>query len=215
MDVNILLADDHQLFRDGLRALLEKERGLKIVGEASDGLEVMSLIAETRPHIVCMDVAMPGMNGIETSRRLQKLHPDIRVIGISGLGEARHVREMLEAGAHGYLTKAAAGEQLIKAIRAVMQGQRYICPEAERALKSPQAQRTALPRGEPAPILSSRERQVLQLVAEGHTSTGIAGLLRMSPSTVDVHRRNIMRKLNLHSVAELTKYAIREGLTSS
>lgn len=215
MDVNILLADDHQLFRDALRALLEKEHGLRVVGEVGDGLEALGLAREIRPDIVCMDIAMPGMNGVETTRRLLKLHPEIRVIGISGLREARHVREMMEAGAHGYLTKAAAGEQLIKAIRCVMQGQRYVCPEAERALLSPMAQRATTPRGAPPPTLGSRERQVLQLVAEGHTSIEIAGLLRMSPSTVDVHRRNIMRKLNIHSIAELTKYAIREGLTSS
>ena len=215
MNVNILLADDHQLFRDALRVLLEKEHGLKVVAEAGDGLEVISLAEQTQPDLVCLDIGMPGMNGIETARRLKKLNAGIRIIGISGLAEPRHVSEMMAAGALGYLTKAAAGEQLIEAIRTVMVGQRYLCPEAAQAHESAPSSRAAAPRGAPPASLGTRERQVLQLVAEGHTSIEIAGLLRMSPSTVDVHRRNIMRKLNLHSVAELTKYAIREGLTSS
>jgi len=214
MRTPVLLADDHQLFRDALRVMLEKEPTIEVVAETGDGLEVVSLAQKMNPDVVCMDISMPGMNGIETTRRLLASCPNIKVIGLSAFSDQRYIAEMLEAGASGYITKAAAGEQLVLAIKAVLLGQKYLCPDATSAMTR------SLPAGQdgrnapPASSLGARERQVLQLVAEGHTSAQIAVHLQMAPSTVEVHRRNIMRKLDLHSVAELTKYAVRHGLTA-
>ena len=213
MKIRVLLADDHQLFRDALRVMLEKENSIEVVAETGDGLEVIELARKMLPDVVCMDISMPGMNGIETSRRLVGACPATKIIGLSAFSEQRYIFEMLNAGAHGYITKAAAGDQLLRAIRAVLAGQRYLCPEASTAMQRALPERmesTAIPI---ASTLGARERQVLQLVAEGFTSTQIAAHLQMAPSTVEVHRRNIMRKLDLHSVADLTKYAIRNGLT--
>lgn len=213
MNARVLLADDHQLFREALRVMLEKETSIQVIAETGDGLQVLPLAQTLSPDIVCMDISMPGMNGIETTRRLRSTCPGIKIIGLSAFSDQRYIFEMLNAGASGYVTKAAAGDQLLQAIAAVLQDQQYLCPDAT----------TAISRAQPEPgvgasqagKLGPRERQVLQLVAEGHTSAQIAGHLQMAPSTVEVHRRNIMRKLNLHNVVDLTKYAIRNGLTSS
>ena len=213
MTVRVLLADDHQLFREALRIMLEKECSIRIVAETGDGLQVVPLAQELSPDIVCMDISMPGMNGIETTRRLRVACPGIKIIGLSAFSDQRYILEMLNAGASGYVTKAAAGEQLLQAIAAVLQEKKYLCPDATAAIS--RAQPELGDSAGQAGRLGPRERQVLQLVAEGHTSAQIAGHLQMAPSTVEVHRRNIMRKLNLHNVADLTKYAIRTGLTSS
>lgn len=214
MRTAVLLADDHQLFRDALRVMLEKEPTIAVVAETGDGLEVVSLAQKARPDVVCMDINLPGMNGIETTRHLLACCPSIKVIGLSAFSDQRYISEMLGAGASGYITKAAAGEQLLLAIKAVLLGQKYLCPDASDTISRAQPERNATANTPPASTLGARERQVLQLVAEGHTSVQIAAQLQMAPSTVEVHRRNIMRKLDLHSVAELTKYAIRNGLTA-
>ena len=215
MSVRVLLADDHQMFREALRVMLEKEAGIEIVAETGDGLSVTHLAREQTPDIVCMDISMPGMNGIETTRRLISLFPGIKVIALSAFSDQRYVHEMLDAGALGYVTKAAAGDELLRAIKAVQLGKRYLCPEATTSMARAFPDKNDMPASPGTAALGPRERQVLQLVAEGHTSIQIAEHLQMAPSTVDVHRRNIMRKLNLHSVADLTKYAIRHGLTAS
>lgn len=212
--IRVLLADDHQLFRDALRVMLEKEVDIEVVAQTGDGLLVVDLAQEMRPDVVCMDISMPGMNGIETTRRLLAARPEIRVIGLSAFSDQRYISEMLNAGALGYITKAAAGSQLMLAIRAVLQGQQFLCPDAASAMAGAFPGRSEAPGVPAAHRLSSRERQVLQLVAEGHTSVQIAAHLTMAASTVEVHRRNIMRKLDLHSIADLTKFAIRNGLTS-
>ena len=213
MKLKILLADDHVMFREALRSMLEKEPDIEIVAQAGDGRDVLRLARQTEPDIVCMDIAMPGLNGIETTRRLVTTLPGIKIIGLSAFADRRFVLEMLNAGATGYVTKADAGDELIRAIRTVQRHQTYLCPEigasvadalrggAQEAISS-------------QPQLAPREKEVLQLLAEGKTSPQIAARLHLASSTVEVHRRNIMRKLGLHSVAELTKYAIRNGLTS-
>lgn len=208
----ILLADDHQLFRDALRAMLEKEPAIQVVAETGDGLQVVTLARETRPDVVCMDISMPGMNGIETTRRLQAICPDIKVIALSAFSDQLYISEMLKAGASGYITKAAAGDQLLLAIKAVQLGQKYLCPDASAALLHVQSERHGELKGAANNKLGAREQQVLQLLAEGHTPSQIAGHLQMSPSTVEVHRRNIMRKLDLHSMADLTEYLQQNGL---
>jgi two-component system NarL family response regulator len=210
MQLNIALADDHQMFRHALRALLEKEAGLRVVGEAADGEALLRLLAEQAVDIVCIDIGMPGMNGIEATRRLLALHPGIRVIGLSAYADRQFVIDLLNAGAHGYVTKAAAGEDLLRAIHAVRHGSTYLCPEVAGAVASALRSGTELRTG--STPLTARERQVLQLIAEGHTSVRIAERLHVAASTIEVHRRNIMRKLDLHSVAELTRYAIRNGI---
>ena len=209
--LRILLADDHQIFRDALRSLLEKVPDFEVVAETGDGLEVIRLARETSPDIACMDIGMPGMNGIEVTRRLIAACPGVKVIALSAFTEQRYILNMLDAGALGYVAKAGAGDELRRAIEAVRHQRLYLCPHAAFVVAGALSGKSSS--GKPsAAQLGARERQVLQLVAEGSTSAQIAERLNIAQSTVEVHRRNIMRKLNLHSVAELTRYAINNGL---
>lgn len=212
--MNILLVDDHQLMRQGLRALLEREDDLCVVGEAADGQSALELAPRLRPDLVLMDVSMPGLNGIEATRRLLTLLPRTRVIGLSMNGDRRYVQAMFEAGAWGYLLKNSASEELIRAIRAVARDEKYVGPTiagvvVEALLGGGSAQPV-----DPLSGLSAREREVLQLIAEGMTSKEAATRLNVAASTIETHRKQISAKLGLHSVAELTKLAIRAGLTS-
>lgn len=212
--VHVLLADDHKLVRDALRMMLEKEPDIKVVAEAGSGTEVPQLVRQTNADVVCMDIAMPGMNGIETTERLLAICPSVKVIGLSAYADQRFILDMLQAGAVGYVTKGDAGEELLRAIRAVCRQQTYLCPAAAAAVTG--AMRGNVPQSRlRGGQLGARERQVLQLVAEGHTSPGIAQILHIAPSTVEVHRRNLMRKLDLHNVAELTTYALSCGLVGN
>lgn len=208
--LRILLADDHRLFRDALRSLLVKSPHIEIVGETGDGLEVVKMAQASSPDIICMDIGMPGMNGIEATRRLGTLCPDTKVIAVSAFAEQRYAMDMFDAGAAGYVTKSGAGEELIRAIDAVQNGQKYMCPSIASLIAGTWSAQRGIKLSPPLQ-LGARERQVLQLVAEGNTSQEIANQLFIAHSTVEVHRRNIMRKLDLHSVAELTRYAINHG----
>jgi DNA-binding NarL/FixJ family response regulator len=210
MKLRILLADDHQMFRDALRSLLEKTPNLEVVAETGNGLEVVNLARENSPDIVCMDIGMPGMNGIETTRRLVAACPGVKVIALSAYSDQRFVLDMMRAGASAYVTKAEAGDELLRAINAVRQNRNYFCPDVANVVAG--ALSGGGDQGKLSAQLGARERQVLQLVAEGCTSAQIADQLHIAASTVEVHRRNIMRKLNMHSVAELTRYAIHSGL---
>ena len=212
MKLKILLADDHQMFLESLRLMLDCEDDIKVVGVASDGLEVFRMAKELHPDIICMDVGMPGMNGIETTRRLTAACPDIKIIVLSAQSERRYVIESMDAGASGYVTKAEACGELFRAIRAIQRGRRFVCPDASAALTDAPVDTVDGMENSSLPRLGPRERQVLQLIAEGHTSIQIAENLHIAAGTVDVHRRNLMRKLKLHGVAELTRYAIRSGL---
>lgn len=213
MITRIVLADDHQMFRHALRAMLEKDPHMQVVAEAGDGEELLAAVGREAADVVCIDIGMPGMNGIEATRRLLALRPGTKVIGLSAFSDRHFVMDLLDAGAMGYVTKAEAGDELLRAIRTVQRGRSYLCPDVAgtvtRALLDTRTERVATPR------ISARERQVLQLIAEGHTSARIAERLHVAPSTVEVHRRNIMRKLDLHNVAELTRYAIRSGIASA
>lgn len=208
--LRILLADDHQMFRDALRSLLEKAPNIHIVGETGDGLEVVKLTRATTPDIVCMDIGMPGMNGIEATRRLVSTCPGVKVIAVSAFADQRYALDMFDAGAVAYVTKSGAGEELLRAIEAVKKNQKYVCPRVASVIAGGWSAQRDLKLSTPLQ-LGARERQVLQLVAEGHTSQQIANQLHIAHSTVEVHRRNIMRKLDLHNVAELTRYAINNG----
>ena len=212
MTTRIILADDHQMFRHALGALLEKEKHMSVVAEASTGDELLDIVRKVPADVVCIDIAMPGMNGIEATRRLLAIQPGIKVIGLSAFSDRQFVMDMLNAGATGYVTKAEAGDELIRAIHAVRMGRSYLCPDVAATVTS--ALMENMQTAPTAPRISARERQVLQLIAEGHTSARIAERLHVAPSTIEVHRRNIMRKLDLHSVADLTRYAIRNGITS-
>jgi two-component system NarL family response regulator len=213
MPIRVLLADDHKMFREALRAMLERDANIAVIGEAGDGLSALDQARSSVPDVVVMDINMPGLNGIEATRQLLASHPDIGVIALSAYFEKSFVTEMLGAGAKGYVVKEAASEELLRAIRIVAHGQTYLSPEVATAMVQATLAPNTNGQGE-LQKLGKRERQVLQLLADGLTSPQIAARLHISPGTVDVHRRNIMQKLALHSVAELTKWAIRHGVTS-
>lgn len=212
VSIRVVLADDHKMILAALRAMLDKEADIAVVGEASDGMALLELVTQEAPDVAVVDIGMPGMNGIEATRRLIAARPRLNVIALSAYTDKRFVLEMLNAGARGYLVKASAGDELARAIRAIMQGQTYLCPEVAGAVVEAMRGKPALTEGAGAK-LGQREREVLALLAEGKSSPEIAARMHIAASTVEVHRRNIMLKLDLHSIAELTKYAIREGLT--
>ncbi|MBI2277655.1 MAG: response regulator transcription factor [Dechloromonas sp.] len=214
MTIRVLLADDHKILREALKGILEREHDITLVGEACDGAEALELAKELLPDVVLMDIGMPVMGGIESARNLIALHDGVKVIALSTFSERRIVTQMLDAGARGYIVKSAGRDELLRAIRAVAHGRTYLCPESSAVLVDSMLARNP---GEQAggERLGRREREVLKLLADGQTSPKIGQALHIATSTVEVHRRNIMRKLDLHSVAELTKYAIRNGLTSS
>lgn len=210
MTLRILLVDDHQMFRDALRMLLEQLPNVTVVGAAGSGEESLGLAAMTAPDIVCMDIGMPGMNGVETTRQLIKAHPALKVIALSTYVERHYVLEMMGAGAAAYVTKAEASDELFRAIDAVQRGRNYLCPDVATLLTE-----SLSDAGKPIAStarLGAREKQVIVLVAKGYTSSETAREMNISPATVEVHRRNAMRKLNLRGVAELTRYVITHGL---
>lgn len=212
MSARLLLVDDHRVVAEGLRAMIEQEPGLEVVGIAEDGRTALDMSGELSPDLVIMDIMMPGLNGIEATAQLVQDYPRTRVVALSTHTRGKHVRAMLEAGAHGYVTKQNAAGELLRAIRKVLRGQKYLSSDVTETVVAgylePEVEDDSA-----VQQLGGREREVLQLIAEGATSGEIAAQLHISTNTVDTHRRNIMRKLDLHTVADLTKYAIREGLT--
>jgi DNA-binding NarL/FixJ family response regulator len=207
----IVLVDDHQMMRDGLRLLLEKEPGLRIIGDADNGRAAIQMAKELSPNIVVMDVGLPGLNGIEATRQITAASPKTCVIALSMHSDKRYVIQMFRAGAKAYLLKNCASDELVKAIRAVQANQPFISQGIAQTLVE-FVMRDNPATGTAYTDLTAREREVLQLLGEGMTSKEIAGELSISIKTVETYRRDIMAKLDLHSVAELTKYAIREGL---
>ena len=214
--ISIIVADDHRLLREGLRSLLEKQPGMKTVAEAEDGRNTVKQVLKFKPDVVVMDVSMPDMNGIEATRQIKKDAPTVKVIGLSMHADKHFVTEMLKAGASGYLLKHCAFEELGLAIRTVAENRIYLSPEITGVVIDDYMQ--SLHNGKNkangnGTALTGREREVLQLVAEGKCTKDIAALLNLSVKTIETHRQNIMEKLNRFSIAELTKYAITEGLT--
>jgi len=208
----VLLADDHKILRQGLRTLLEREKDIQIVGEADNGRSSVKLTGELAPDVVVMDVAMPDLNGIDATRRITEAEPRTRVLALSMHSDGRYVKGMLQAGARGYILKDCAAEELTHAIRTVMAGQVYVSPGVTGAIVNDYVRQLSAADG-PA-TLTPREREVLQLLAEGGSTANIAAGLHLSVKTIETHRKHIMDKLGLRSIAELTKYAIREGITT-
>ncbi|MFZ3137569.1 MAG: response regulator transcription factor [Thermodesulfovibrionales bacterium] len=212
--IRIILADDHKIVREGLKALLNKQHGMVVIAEAEDGRTTVKLVRELFPDMVIIDVGMPDMNGIEATRKIIEKVPKVKVIALSMHSDRRFVGEMLKAGASGYLLKDCAFEELANAIRAVVANRTYLSPEIANNVIKDYAHILSKENLSVFSILIAREREVLQLISEGKTTKEIAFHLKVSVKTVETYRQQIMDKLDIHSVAELTKYAIREGLTS-
>ena len=214
MKIRIVVADDHKIMREGLKALIDKQPDMEVAAEAQDGLTATKLARKLLPHVIIMDIGMPEMNGIDATREIVAENKDIKIIALSMHSDRRFVLEMLKAGASGYLLKDSAFEELVTAVHTVMTGQSYLSPRiTDIGVKE---YLHNLPRNESSAftILTQREREVLQHLAEGKSTKQIASTLNLSVKTVETHRQQIMDKLQIRSVAELTKYAIREGITS-
>lgn len=214
MKTKIIIADDHKIMREGLKALIEKQPDMEVAAEAQDGLAVTKLARKLLPQVIIMDIGMPEMNGIDATRQIISENKEIKIIALSMHSDRRFVLEMLKAGASGYLLKDSAFEELVNAVHTVMSGQSYLSPRItdivvkEYLYNMPKSESTVFN------VLTVREREVLQLLAEGKSTKQIASTLNLSVKTVETHRQQIMDKLEIRTVAELTKYAIREGLTS-
>jgi len=218
MRITVLLADDHRIIREGLHICLEREGGIAVIGEAQNGREAVRLARELKPDVVVMDVTMPDLNGIEATRQILRGVPGTKVLGLSVHSDRRYVGEMLRAGASGYLLKDCAFEELTRAIQALARGEAYLSPRISQTVLEEYAGGArgaggGRQREDRVSSLSAREREVLQLLAEGNATKEVAQRLHLSPKTVETHRQHVMEKLEMHSVAELTRYAIQTGLT--
>src|ERR1700681_736931 len=206
--IRVLLADDHAMVRKGFRLILEAQPDMEIAGEAGNGREAVELAEKLHPDVVVMDVVMPELNGIEATRRLASSSPRTRVLALSMHKDSVYVREILRAGARGYLLKESIDSDLVNAVRAVAKGDGYISPGVSDAVLSDYRRHVT----DPLDLLTTREREVLQMIAEGKTNKEIATTLNLSVYTVEAHRGRVMDKLNLHSISELVRFAIRNGL---
>lgn len=213
MTIKILLVDDHRIMRDGLSALLKNEPDMEVVAESDNGREAVEMSRKLKPTVVVMDMSMPGLNGAEATRQILALCDDVKVLALSMHADKRFIIGALSAGASGYVLKDCAFEDLVRAIRTVAMNRTYLSPNIADIVVESYRHSQPSP-SESFPVLTPREREVLQLISEGASVKKIASILRVSTKTIETHREHIMKKLNIHSVAGLTKYAIREGLTS-
>ena len=212
MPITIVLADDHHLIRRGLRALLETEADFSVVGEAADGLQAAQLVERLKPNILVIDFIMPGLNGLEVARRVKQCSTKTRVLLLSMYTNESYVLEAFRNGAAGYVLKDSTADDLVRAVRQIAAGHRYLsAPLSERAIDS-YVQRARRGKSDLYDTLTAREREVLQLAAEGHSSKEIASRLFISPRTAETHRANLMHKLGLHSLSDLIRYALRRGI---
>ncbi len=215
MPITVFIADDHRLMRDGLRRVLSEEADFQIVGEADNGRETVKQVRKLAPEVVIMDVGMPDLNGVDATSQICHSDVDTKVLALSMHGDGQHVRGMLQAGASGYVLKDCAAEELATAIRTIKGNKVYVSPDVAGVIVGDYVQHlSGTATTTDGPVLSTREREVLQLVAEGKSTSQIGSAMHISVKTVETHRKRLMDKLELRSVAELTKYAIREGITS-
>jgi len=219
MSIRVMLADDHRIMREALRSVLEQEPDIEVVAEAADGIEALRLADENAPDLVVMDIGMPGLDGIEVTRQLLKSHPAVKVVALSTYSDRRIAARMMEAGASGYVIKAAGSDELVRAMRAAVRDEIYLCSEIAGLMADSGRLRSGEQRRERKRPherrLGQREREVLQLLSDGKTADQIATRLNIATTTVEAHQRNIMRKLDVHSAAQLTTYAILHGLIAS
>ncbi len=212
--IRVVIAEDHALVRAGICSLLEKLPGIEVVGEASDGREALDLLRTRAPHVALLDISMPGMNGLEAAARAARKFPATRVVVLSMHASEEYVHQALQAGAAGYLLKDAGAAELELAVRAAARGETYLSPAVSKQVVADYVRRTGA--GTPAPrALTSRQREILQLIAEGHSTREIASHLDLSVKTVESHRAALMARLDIHDVAGLVRYAIRSGLVDS
>ena len=214
MSIRIILADDHKITRQGLRSLIDENNDMEVIAEAENGRDAVELTKQLRPDIVIMDVSMPDLNGVEATRQIIQDNPQMRIIALSMHSDTLFVSEMLKSGASGYLLKDCAFEELEQAIRTVNESKAYLSPSISGIIVEDYLHRLSKAELSSTEVLTDREREVLQLIAEGQSTKQIALKLHISAKTVETHRRQIMNKLDMHTVAELTKYAIRKGLTA-
>ncbi len=214
MTIKIILADDHKVLREGLKSLLDQQKDIQVIGEADDGQAVVRLTRKLEPDIVVLDIGMPNMNGIQATQHIVAEVPDTKVLALSMHSDHQFVVKMLQAGASGYMLKDCAFEELISAVRDIAAGKFYLSKDVTGVVISDYINKMQAIDAAGEPILTSRERETLQLIAEGNSTADTANLLNVSTKTVETHRKHIMDKLNIHSIAELTKYAVRVGLTS-
>ena len=215
MRIRVVLADDHAIVRDGLGRAIQQENDMEVVGQAEDGHATVDLARELAPDVIVMDISMPDLNGIEATREIRRETPDVKVIALSMHSAKRYVTEMFKAGAAGYLLKDCDFDELARAIRTVAEGKTYVSPSISNVVVEDMVHGDEQIGSNAFSILTQREREVLQLLAEGKTTKQIALRLHISPKTVEAHRLRVMNKLNIDNVAQLTKYAIQEGLTSA
>jgi DNA-binding NarL/FixJ family response regulator len=211
----VLLVDDHEIMREGMSALLRKYSEFEVVGQASDGRQAMDMTDQLKPDVVIMDIGMPNLNGIDATRQLLSMYPKLKIMALSTHSDGSVVAKMIRAGAVGYMLKESAFEELVEGLNTLMQGKTFLCKKISKVVFSEYVGMVTNSKGMKGDGLTNREREVLQLVAEGKTTREIAETLKLSTKTIDSHREHIMEKLGIRNIAGLTKYAIREGLTSA
>lgn len=215
MATKVLIVDDHEIMREGMSALLRKYSEFEVVGQAADGRQALEMAGQLNPDIVIMDVGMPNLNGIDATKQLLSLHSGLKIMALSTHSDGSVVAKMIKAGASGYMLKESAFDELIEGLNTLLEGKTFLCNKISKVVFSEYVGMVTNPKVKNGDGLTNREREVLQLVAEGHTTREIAQVLKLSTKTIDSHREHIMEKLGIRNIAGLTKYAIREGLTSS
>jgi len=211
--MKVILVDDHEIMREGMCALLKRHPDVEVVGQAADGRDAVELAEKLSPDVVIMDIGMPNLNGIEATRQMISKNPRLKVMALSTHSDGAIVAKMIKAGATGYMLKESAFSELMEGLNVMAEGKTYLCSKISKVVFSDYVDMLTHPRIDGSDGLSGREREVLQLIAEGHTTKEIAVMLHLSPKTIDSHREHIMEKLGVRNIAGLTRYAIREGLS--